>query len=233
MALSLALIEDHAVVRTALRLLVERTGDVHVVGEAADGEAGLHLIASTRPDLALVDIALPKMSGLALAEEVIRRDISTRILFLTAYENPAYLVRALEIGALGYVPKSAGEHELLSAIRQVSSGLPYVPPALATTLVAAVRTGGGPGNLSPLAVLTPRERQVLDLVTSGRNTEQIAALLGISPHTVHRHRSAIMRKMGFHDRVELVRFALANDLGEGRPDPEPTQGPMVHQRHTP
>jgi DNA-binding NarL/FixJ family response regulator len=231
MACSLALIEDHAVVRTALRLLVERVGDVHVVGEAADGEAGLHLIASARPEVALVDIALPKMSGLALAEEVARRDVPTRILFLTAYENPAYLVRALEIGALGYVPKSASEHELLSAIHQVASGLPYVPPSLATSLVAAVRTGGGSRSLSPLSALTARERQVLDLVISGRNTGQIAGLLQISPHTVHRHRSAIMRKMGFHDRVDLVRYALANDLA-GHADPEPANDPVAGKPYT-
>lgn len=217
MAVSLALIEDHSIVRTALRLLVERVGDLHVVGEAADGEAGLHLIERTRPEVALVDIALPQMSGLALAEEVIRRAIPTRILFLTAYENPAYLVRALEIGASGYVPKSVDEQELLSAIHQVADGMPYISPAFTATLIAAVRTGDRSGALSPLSALTPRERQVLDLITSGRNTEQIADLLGISPHTVHRHRSGIMRKMGFHDRVELVRFALANDLVEGGP----------------
>ena len=231
MACSLALIEDHVVVRAALRLLVERAGDMRVVGEAADGEAGLRLIASARPEVALVDIALPKMSGLALAEEVSRREMPTRILFLTAYENPAYLVRALEIGALGYVPKSASELELLSAIHQAASGVPYVPSSLAATLGAAVRTGGGSRGLSPLSALTARERQVLDLVTSGRNTEEIAGLLQISPHTVHRHRSAIMRKMGVHDRVDLVRFALANDLG-AHAAPEPANDPVAEKPYT-
>lgn len=233
MPLSLALIEDHAVVRSALRLLVERVGDLRVVGEAADGEAGLHLIESARPDVAMVDIALPKMGGFGLAEEVTQRDLPTRILFLTAYENPAYMVRALEVGALGYVPKSASEHELLMAIRQVASGLPYVPSSLGATLVAAFRTGRAPESLSPLSALTPRERQVLDLVTSGRNTGQIAALLEISPHTVHRHRSAIMRKMGFHDRVELIRFALANDLAKDDEDQPRGPGPMAHGIHLP
>lgn len=233
MPLSLALIEDHAVVRSALRLLVERVGDLRVVGEAADGEAGLHLIESARPDVAMVDIALPKMGGFGLAEEVTQRDLPTRILFLTAYENPAYMVRALEVGALGYVPKSASEHELLMAIRQVASGLPYVPSSLGATLVAAFRTGRAPESLSPPSALTPRERQVLDLVTSGRNTGQIAALLEISPHTVHRHRSAIMRKMGFHDRVELIRFALANDLAKDDEDQPRGPGPMAHGIHLP
>lgn len=233
MPLSLALIEDHAVVRSALRLLVERVGDLRVVGEAADGEAGLHLIESARPDVAMVDIALPKMGGFGLAEEVTQRDLPTRILFLTAYENPAYMVRALEVGALGYVPKSASEHELLMAIRQVASGLPYVPSSLGATLVAAFRTGRAPESLSPLSALTPRERQVLDLVTSGRNTGEIAALLEISPHTVHRHRSAIMRKMGFHDRVELIRFALANDLAKDDEDQPRGPGPMAHGIHLP
>lgn len=212
MGVSIVLVEDHAVVRSALRLLLEHAGDLTVVGEAADGEAGLQLIVSAHPDVAVVDVALPNISGFSLAEEVERRDLPTRVLFLTAYESPAYLVRALEVGALGYVPKSAGEPELLTAIRQVAAGRAYVPPWLAATLVTSFRKAGAV-KPSPLVALTPRERQVLDLVAAGRTTEQMAALLGISPHTVHRHRSAVMRKLGFHDRVQLVRFLLANDWG--------------------
>ena len=212
MSLTVVLVDDHAVVRTALRMLLDRAGDIQVVGEAPDGEAGLRLIAAAQPDVAVVDVALPNVSGFSLAEEIDRRDLPTRVLFLTAYNSAAYLVRALEVGALGYLPKSVSEDELLTAIRQVATGRSYVPPSLAATLVTAFRDTGRPTAPSPLIALTPRERQVLDLVASGRTTEQIGALLGISPHTVHRHRSAVMRKLGFHDRVELVRFAVANDL---------------------
>ena len=209
--ITLVLVDDHEVVRTALRLLLERMHDVTILGGAADGEAGLLLIQSTQPDVALIDVALPRMSGFALAEEITRREIPTHMLFLTAYESPAYLTRAMEAGALGYVPKSAGEQEVLSAIRQVAAGRPYVSPAVAGTLAVALRDRSK-ASPSPLTALTNREREVLDLVTAGRTTDEISAVLQISPHTVHRHRGAVMRKMGFHDRVELVRYVLANDL---------------------
>lgn len=212
LAVTVALVEDHALVRHALRLLLEREGQMRVVGEAGDGEAGLRLIESSRPEVALVDVALPVVGGFPLAEEVVRRGLDTRIVFLTAYDDTSYLVRALEVGALGFVPKSAPEQELLTAIRQVAAGRPYVPPSLVAPLVA----GRGRAPLSPLATLSPRERQVLELVVAGRTTDEIATVLRISPHTVHRHRGAVMQKLGFHDRVELVRFALANDL-EPRP----------------
>ncbi len=209
--ISLALVDDHEVVRTALRLLLERVNGIEIIGEAADGESALHLIQATRPDVALIDVALPRMNGFSLAEELTRREIPTRMLFLTAYESPAYLTRAMEAGALGYVPKSAGEQEVLSAIRQVAAGRPYVSPTVAGTLAVALRDRSTTLP-SPLTALTNREREVLDLVTAGRTTDEISAVLAISPHTVHRHRGAIMRKMGFHDRVELVRYVLANDL---------------------
>lgn len=209
--ITLVLVDDHEVVRTALRLLLERTHDIVILGGAADGESGLHLIQSTRPDVALIDVALPRMSGFALAEELTRREIPTRLLFLTAYESPAYVARAMEVGALGYVPKSAGEQEVLSAVRQVAVGRPYVSPSVAGTLALTLRDRKK-ALPSPLAALTCREREILDLVTAGRTTDEISAVLEISPHTVHRHRGAIMRKMGFHDRVELVRYVLANDL---------------------
>lgn len=228
MAISLVLIEDHAVVRTALRLLLEHAGDLRVVGEAADGASGLSLIVAARPDVAVLDVALPDVSGFSLAEEIERRELPTRILFLTAYESPAHLVRAVEVGALGYVSKSASEQDLLTAVRQVAAGRAYVPASLAGSLVAAVRGTSRPPQASSVVALTPRERQVLDLVAAGRTSGQIAELLGLSPHTVHRHRTALMRKMGFHDRVELVRFALANELagpaGAAAPPEVPPQG---------
>lgn len=210
-SISAVLVDDHAVVRSALRLLLEREGEIQVVGEAGDADAGLRLIQELRPTVAVVDVALPEATGFAIAEEVIRRDIPTHIVFLSAYDNLSYVVRALEVGASGFVPKSAGERELLTAVREVAAGHPYVPSALAMSLVQAERTGVL-RDASPLAVLSPREREVFDLVSAGRTTEEIATLLGISPHTVHRHRSALMRKLGFHDRVELVRFALANEM---------------------
>ena len=188
---------------------MEREGEMRVVGEAGDGAAGLRLIQEIRPDVALVDVALPETGGFALAEEVARRDILTHVLFLTAYDDISYVVRALELGALGFVPKSAGEGELLTAVREVAAGRPYVPPALAISLVRAERAGALG---SPLTVLSAREREVFDLIVAGRTTQEIAALLSISPHTVHRHRGTLMRKLGFHDRVDLVRFALANEM---------------------
>ena len=211
--------DDHAVLRAGLRMLLGAQPDMEVVGEAADGDEAVRKVLETRPDIALIDITMPVTGGVKAIERIRQQCPETRVLVLTMHEVPAYLRSALAAGASGYVVKSAAGSELLSAIRGVHRGRTVLDPALAAVVVQGAlgkRTvgsqAGGPGNL-----LSPREREVLDLVAQGYTNQKIADRLGLSVKTVETYRSRLVEKLGLRSRADLVRYALDSGLfGSGQ-----------------
>ncbi|MCC6747937.1 MAG: response regulator transcription factor [Deltaproteobacteria bacterium] len=207
----IVLVDDHTVLRVGLRAFLEEQSDprIEVLGEAASGEAALELVVRVGPDLVLLDLTLEGMGGLEVTMELRRRGVPVRILVLSQYAEAVYPRRLLEAGANGYVLKSARGEELLAAIRAVIAGGTYLDPTIAGGLLAGRREE--PESLSDeerLALLTPRERQVLTLVAEGYANKEIATALDVAVKTVMAHRASLMDKLQIHNRSKLVQFAI-------------------------
>ncbi len=213
MAIRLLLIDDHAVVRTGLRMLLESEADIEIAGEAGTAAEGLTAAAALSPDVVLMDIGLPDRSGIEAAREIKARAPSTAIVALTIHEDEEYFFKMLEAGASGYVPKRAAPEELVTAIRAAARGEVYLYPSLAKLLVkdyiAQEPTGAAARMLDGL---TPREQEVLELLAEGAGNADIADRLHISPKTVARHRENIMGKLNLHSRSELVKYAIRKGI---------------------
>lgn len=216
--------DDHAVLRAGLRMLIGAQPDMAVVGEASDGAEAVQKAVETRPDVALVDITMPS-GGIKTIERMRQECPGARVLVLTMHDTPAYLRLALAAGASGYVVKRAADSELLSAIRAVHRGHTVLDPDLAVMAMhgaAARRAADGQGG-RPAALLSSREREVLDLVAQGYTNQQIAERLGLSIRTVETYRSRLVDKLGLRSRADLVRYALDSGLfGTGQASPEDT-----------
>jgi DNA-binding NarL/FixJ family response regulator len=206
------LADDHAVVRRGLRLVLESEPDLEVVAEAGDGAEAVRLALDSDIDLAVLDVSMPRMTGLQAAAELSRRRPELRVLMLSMHDSEQYLFQALRAGASGYVLKTVADRDLVEACRAATRGEPFLYPgavrALMRDWLERVRQGGtleeGP--------LTPRETEVLKLIAEAHTTRQIAELLVISEKTVERHRTNILAKLGMRDRVELVRYAIRQGL---------------------
>jgi len=206
-------VDDHAVVREGLRHVLSATEGFAVVGEAGTGADALALAEVQRPDVVLLDLTMPGMSGLAVAAELRRRVPDARILVLSMHEQDEYVLAAVRGGADGYVLKDTGPAELRAAIRAVYAGDGYFSPAVAGRLSAAVR--GEVATEAPhqrLERLTPREREVLTLVAAGKTNRAIAAHLGLSPRTVESHRESLMKRLSLRSVADLTRFAVQAGL---------------------
>jgi two-component system response regulator NreC len=209
----LLLVDDHAVVRSGLRMLLESEADFEIVGEAGSGWEALRAVAETHPDIVLMDIGLPDISGIEAAAEIKRLRPETAVVALTIHEDEEYFFKMLAAGASGYVPKRAAPEELLTALRAAASGEVYLYPSLAKLLVSdylAQEAGARPA--PALDGLTDREREVLAHLAEGATNLEIAETLSISPKTVGRHRENIMRKLGLHSRAELVKYAIRKGI---------------------
>ena len=206
-------VDDHAVVREGLRHVLTAAEGFSVVGEAANATEALGLAETVRPDVVLLDLTMPGMSGLEAAAELRRRTSGARILVLSMHEQDEYVLAAVRGGANGYILKDASPAELRAAVRTVRAGGEYFSPAVARRLAAAVRgeiTAESPRDR--LQRLTPREREVLALVATGNTNREIAAGLGISPRTVESHRESLMKKLALRTVADLTRFALQAGL---------------------
>jgi DNA-binding NarL/FixJ family response regulator len=207
--------DDHAMVRRGLRLVLDAEPDLTVVAEAGDGSEALGLMSHQPVDLAVLDVAMPRMTGLQAAAELSRRRPELRLLMISMYDNEQYLYEALKAGASGYVLKSAADRDLVEACRATMRGEPFLYPAAVTTLVrdylSNARAGGGDIPRNPL---TPRELEVLKLIAEAHTSDQIALELGVARRTVDRHRENILGKLGMRDRVELTRYAIRRGLVE-------------------
>ncbi|MEW5988244.1 MAG: response regulator transcription factor [Chloroflexota bacterium] len=205
------LADDHAVLRSGLRLLLETQTDLKVVGEVGDGRQTLLLAETLQPDLILLDLAMPGLHGLDTLPTLRKVAPAARILILTMHDDEGYLRQALRLGAAGYVLKKAADSELLSAVRAVLHGEVYIHPAMTHFLLEDLAPPT-PASSDPWESLSDREREVLLLVALGHTSAEIAGRLSLSPKTVETYRTRGMEKLGLRSRAALVRFALAHNL---------------------
>ncbi|RCG31712.1 DNA-binding response regulator [Sphaerisporangium album] len=208
------LADDHALVRHGLRLILDAEPDLTVVAEAADGAAAVELGCGGEIDLAILDIAMPRMTGIQAAREIARRAPEVRLLMLSMYDNEQYLFESLKAGACGYVLKSVADRDLLEACRAAMRGEPFLYPGAVTTLIRDFLRRDEQGERGPAAILTPREEEIVKLVAEGHSSKDIADLLVISVKTVERHRANVLAKLGLRDRLELTRYAIRAGLVE-------------------
>jgi two-component system response regulator NreC len=212
MTTRLLLVDDHAVVRSGLRMLLENEKDVEIIGEAASAHEAIEAATRLKPNVILMDIGLPDLSGIDATREIKKRLPEVCIVALTIHEDEEYFFKMLEAGATGYVPKRAAPEELLTAIRAAANGQVYLYPSLAKLLVRDFLSGGRPSDQEVASDLTDREQEVLTYLAEGAGNEEIATSLVISPKTVARHRENIMRKLNLHSRSELVRYAIRKGI---------------------
>jgi two-component system response regulator NreC len=193
-------------------MLLENEHDVEIVGEAENAADALQAAMILKPNVILMDIGLPDMSGIEATREIKKKVSDVAIVALTIHEDEEYFFKMLEAGASGYVPKRAAPDELLTAIRAAANGQVYLYPSLAKLLVRDFLSGGRPADEQAASELTDREQEVLTYLAEGANNEEIATALVISPKTVARHRENIMRKLNLHSRSELVRYAIRKGI---------------------
>jgi two-component system, NarL family, response regulator NreC len=207
MAIRVVLADNHALVRQALRALLEREG-FQVSGEASDGREAVRLVPALRPDIAILDISMPLLNGLDAARELKKYSPNTRVILLTRHDEPQYVTEGLRVGIKGYVLKNQAANDLVQAMQQVVRGGIYLSPNISRAVVEAYLSK------TDLTAdpLTPRERQVLQMVGEGNSTKDVAKLLGISAKTAESHRARLMRKLDIHETASLVRYAIRRGL---------------------
>jgi two-component system response regulator NreC len=208
------IVDDHAILRTGLRMLVNAQADMEVVSEAPDGEKAVQEARESRPDVTLLDLTMPRVGGMKALQEIARDCRETRVLVLTMHDDPAYLRSALAAGASGYLLKRAVDAELISAIRAVHRGGTFVDPRLASILVQDVlaKKGTKTGLPQPVNILSDRELQVLKLVARGYTSAQIAKQIAVGVKTVETYRSRLAEKLGLRTRSDVIRFAVQMGL---------------------
>jgi DNA-binding NarL/FixJ family response regulator len=212
MTISVILADDHHVVRQALRSLLEAEDGIQVVGEASDGAEALKLVEQLRPDVLVADLMMPVLNGLSVARRVHQRVPETRIVVLSMHADDAYVLKALENGALGYVLKDSDASDLVQAIRSAASGKRFLSAPLSDRAVDAYVMRAQSSTINRYDLLTPREHEVLEMTAHGFTSTEIGQKLHISPRTVEKHRSNLMGKLGLHRQPDLVRYAVEHRL---------------------
>jgi len=212
--LRILLADDHALIRTGIRNLLEGHPDFVVIGEAADGEEVLEKAGELKPDVLIIDISMPKISGIDATKKIAEKYPATKILVLTMHENAEYIYQIFKAGANGYLLKNAGKDELVEAIRAVSKGNKFIGHHVSDLMVSEyMKKASARDQGTDESPLTNREREVLELIARGLNNQQIADQLFISPRTVDTHRTNIMQKIHVHDAANLVRYAIEHGFG--------------------
>jgi DNA-binding NarL/FixJ family response regulator len=208
------LADDHAVVRKGLRMVLDAEPDLEVIAEASDGSEAVERCLTEEVDLAVLDISMPRLTGIQAAREIVRRRPELRILILSMHDNERYFFEALRVGASGYVLKAAADRDLVEACRATMRGEPFLYPDAVTALIRDYLDRAREGDLPPEDPLTPRESEIVKLIAEGHSSKQIAELLVISDKTVERHRANILEKLGLRYRVDLTRYAIRRGLVE-------------------
>jgi two-component system, NarL family, response regulator NreC len=206
---SVVVVDDHAVVRSGLRLLLENEDDIEVVGEAGNAKDAIFRARALKPDVILLDVVMPGESGIDVLPQLKKESPETKVLVLSMQDDPSYVREAFAAGASGYVLKEAADEEVVAAVREVAGGGSYVHPALGARLVAAEAAERAAAEADPLS---EREREVLRLLALGHTNQEIAERLYISVRTAESHRAHIMQKLRLTTRAELVRYALTHGL---------------------
>ena len=201
--------EDHLMVRAGIRALLEKAGDIHVVGEASNGQEAVELVEKHSPDVLIMDIMMPRLNGIQAAENIRKLKLSTRILLLSMYSDEALIYQALQSGVKGYVLKTSVGDELLWAVRAVASGKTYLSSQVSEIMVEnAVNPHAHGQKHDPLSNISPREKEILQLIAEEHTSSEIAKLLFISEKTVEKHRTSLMEKLNVRNLAGLVRLAI-------------------------
>ena len=208
------LADDHALVRRGLRMILDAEPDLTVVAEAADGTEAVAAATAGGVDLAILDIAMPQMTGIQAARQISRSAPDVRILILSMYDNEQYFFESLRAGASGYVLKSVADRDLIEACRASMRGESFLYPGAVPALIRDYLERDRRGDRIPKSILTPREEQITKLIAEGNSTKEIADALRISVKTVDRHRANVLQKLGLRDRLDLTRFAIRTGLIE-------------------
>jgi DNA-binding NarL/FixJ family response regulator len=208
------LADDHAVVRKGLKMVLDAEPDIEVVAEAGDGSEAVERGLAEDIHLAILDVSMPRLTGIQAARELVHRRPDLRVLILSMHDNERYFFEALRAGASGYVLKAAADRDLVEACRAAMRGEPFLYPAAVTALIRDYLERARDGELPPEDPLTARESEIVKLVGEGHSSKEIADLLVISDKTVERHRANILEKLGLRDRVDLTRYAIRRGLVE-------------------
>ena len=207
--ISILLADDHTVMRSGLRALLERQPDFRVVGEAADGREAVDLAESLCPDVVVADVAMPRLNGLDAAQQITSRRPAIAVVILSMHSDESYVLRALRAGARGYLLKDSAEADLISAIRAVHDGKAFFSPVISRMLADDfLRQMGERGVTDSYQLLTMREREVLQLIAEGKSNKEAAGVLNLSPYTVETHRANILEKLRLHSTPELILYAV-------------------------
>jgi DNA-binding NarL/FixJ family response regulator len=206
-AIRILLADDHTLMRAGIRSLLEKTPGVEVVGEAGDGREALNLVKELRPSIVLMDIAMSGLNGLEATSRIVKEFPSSRVIILSMHANEEYVLQTLRAGAMGYLLKDAATAELELAIQAVSRGDTYLSPAISKRVIDEY-LGRINGQKSPMEQLTPRQREILQLIAEGKSTKEMAFLLNLSVKTVETHRTQLMDRLDIHDVPGLVRHAM-------------------------
>ncbi|MBV9224797.1 MAG: response regulator transcription factor [Acidobacteriaceae bacterium] len=207
-AINILLADDHTIVRQGLKLILSSHPDLRVVGEAANGKEAVELAAKLKPDIVLLDVAMPELNGIEATRKMVEANSRLRVLVLSMHKEAVYVREILRAGARGYILKDAIDTELLNAVRSVARGDGYISPAVSGALLSDYRKDV----TDPVDLLSPREREVLQLIAEGKTNKEIATKLNLSVYTVDSHRGKIMEKLNLHSTGELVRFAIKRGL---------------------
>lgn len=208
------LVDDHAILREGIRLILEAQPDLEVIGEAATGREALALVASRHPNVVLMDLTMPDLNGMDATVAIKRQYPAVQVLVLTMHDSDEYFFRLLQAGASGYLLKGGGKNDLLTAVRAVAAGGVFLHPSLAKRLVGDYLRRVAVGEEVSQDKLTGREEEVLRQIGDGRTSREIAEALFLSPNTVERHRANIMAKLGLHSRVDLIKYAIRRGIVE-------------------
>jgi len=231
--IKLLLVDDHAIVRAGLRALLDAAGDIQIVGEAENGQQAVGAAERLRPDVVLLDLAMPLLNGVGGAWHIARKVPTARVLILSGYSDAQHLLQAVEAGVAGYVMKEFAAEQLLEAIRETANGGAYFSPPLFNHLLKEWLEGprlGGGATFKP-AGLTPRHAEVLQLIAEGYCTKQIAGLLLISLKTAERHRYRLMQKLNMHKVANLTRYAVSSGVVESNRAPNWPAIPVAADPH--
>jgi two-component system, NarL family, response regulator NreC len=212
MALSIILADDHPLVHRGMHAVLEREPDFSIVGMAADGLETVRLTERLKPDILVLDLMMPGLSGLEALRILRERSPRTRIVILSMYSSIAFIARALQNGAIGYVLKGCPEQHLVSAVREAAAGRRFLSPPVTEIAINAYIEQSKMGTFDPHETLTPRQREVLQLAAEGKTNAEIAARLNISQRTVENHRATLMKRLGLQNQTEMIRHALRHGL---------------------
>jgi len=206
-------VDDHTIVRDGICSLLSLTPDIEMVGEAATGREALETVRKLLPDIVLMDISMPLMDGLEATRQIHKELPEIKILILTQYDDMEHVFPAIEAGASGFISKTAASFELVSGIRAVSHGDSFLSPSVARLLVEDYQHGAGKrGSRDPYEQLTGREREILKLLSEGHTIQEIARMLVLSRKTVEGYKTTLMSKLGVHNRIDLVKYALRKGI---------------------